>query len=78
MFLTGNPRFSWDCYRRLMENFGELVFSHDAGQYRSLLKDAMKKRDVMDEVELESSSLKRLAEEYERIFIAACLRPYLS
>jgi pyruvate,orthophosphate dikinase len=38
MFLTGNPRFSWDCYRRLMENFGELVFSHDAGQYRSLLE----------------------------------------
>ena len=65
MFLTGNPRFSWDCYRRLMENFGELVFLHDAGQYRSLLKDIMKKNGVLDEVELESSSLKLLAEEYE-------------
>ncbi len=70
MSLTGNPRFSWDCYRRLMENFGEVVFSHDAGQYRSLLKDAMKRNGVLDEVELESSSLKRLAEGYERIFLA--------
>jgi pyruvate,orthophosphate dikinase len=70
MFLTGNPRFSWDCYRRLMENFGELVFLHDAGQYRSLLKDIMEKNSVLDEVELESSSLKLLAEKYERIFLA--------
>ncbi len=70
IFLTGNPRFSWDCYRRLMESFGELVFSHNAGQYRSLLKDAMKREGVLDEVELESSSLKRLAWEYERIFLA--------
>jgi pyruvate,orthophosphate dikinase len=70
MLMTGNPRFSWDCYRRLMENFGELVFSHDAGQYRSLLKDTMKREGVLDEVELESSSLERLAGEYERIFQA--------
>ncbi|VVB90867.1 Phosphoenolpyruvate synthase [uncultured archaeon] len=70
MSLTGNPRFSWDCYRRLMENFGEVVFSHDAGQYRSLLNDAMKRESILDEVELESSSLKRLAGEYERIFLA--------
>jgi pyruvate,orthophosphate dikinase len=70
IFLTGNPRFSWDCYRRLLENFGELVFSHDARQYGSLLKDTMKRNGVLDEVELESSSLKSLAEEYERIFLA--------
>jgi pyruvate,orthophosphate dikinase len=70
MSLTGNPRFSWDCYRRFMENFGEVVFSHDAGQYRSLLNDAMKRKGVLEEVELESSSLKRLAGEYERIFLA--------
>ncbi len=69
-FLTGNPRFSWDCYRRLMEKFGEVVFSHDAGQYRLLLKNAMKREDVSDETELDSSSLKSLAEEYERIFLA--------
>jgi pyruvate,orthophosphate dikinase len=70
MFLTGNPRFSWDCYRRFMENFGEVVFSHDAGQYRSFLKDVLKRKGVMDEVELESSSLKLLALGYERIFQA--------
>jgi len=70
MFLTGNPRFSWDCYRRFMENFGEVVFSHDAGQYRSFLKDVLKRKGLMDEVELESSSLKLLAEGYERIFLA--------
>ncbi len=70
MFMTGNPRFSWDCYRRFMENFGEVVFSHDAVQYRSFLKDVMKREGVLDEVELESSSLKILALGYERIFLA--------
>ncbi len=69
ILLTGNPRFSWDCYRRLLEKFGEVVFSQDAGQYRSLLKNAMKKGNVSDETELDSSSLKLLAEEYERKFL---------
>ncbi len=70
IFLSGNPRFSWDCYRRLMEKFGEVVYHHDAGQYRSLLKNAMKRERVPDETELDSGSLKLLAEEYERIFLA--------
>ncbi len=70
IFLTGNPRFSWDCYRRFMEKFGEVVFSHDAGQYRALLKNAMRIESVSDETELDSGSLKLLAEEYERKFLA--------
>ncbi len=63
---TGNPRFAWDSYRRLLENFGTVACGHDPAPYRSLLADALAEEGVPDEAELDAASLRNLCGEYER------------
>ncbi len=76
IFLTGNPRFAWDTYRRFMQNFGEIVFGQDPAVFQSLLLEKMKQEAVPDEVELDSGSLKELVSEYERVFFTGTGRRF--
>ncbi len=66
--LSGNPKFAWDSYRRLIQNFGEVICNHPPALYRNMLRSFMEKEGVTDEVELDSLSLRELALEFERIF----------
>ena len=68
IFMTGNPRFAWDSYRRLVQSMGQTVFLHEAGPYDSLLRLALDSEGVPDATELDSGSLRRLAAEYEALF----------
>jgi pyruvate,orthophosphate dikinase len=65
---TGNPRFAWDSYRRLVEGFGSNVFFQDPAPYRELLKGALAAQEVPDEVELDFCGLRELSAEYEKVF----------
>ncbi len=68
VYLTGNPRFAWDTYRRYLESFGEIVLGYEAADFRSELQGIMAREGADDEAELDFYSLKALAERYERIF----------
>lgn len=76
VFQTGNPRFAWDTYRRLFENMSEIVFSHNPHQYRPLLARVMESEGISDVVEMDSSSLKRLIDEYQRLFFSLEKEPF--
>lgn len=66
--LSGNPKFAWDSYRRLIQSYGEVVCHQSPALYRAALRDAMEREGVTDEVELDPNTLRDLATEYERIF----------
>lgn len=68
IFLTGNPRFAWDSYRRLFENMVEIVFRQNPRHYQEILSEMMEQEEITDVVEMDSASLKRLASEYQRLF----------
>jgi pyruvate,orthophosphate dikinase len=68
ILMSGNPRFAWDSYRRLMRAMGETVFGQDPRPYRALLERAMEKEGVPDEVELDSIAQRELASDLERLF----------
>jgi len=70
IFLTGNPRFAWDSYRRLFENMAEIVFRQDPQQYRVLLCEMMKEEGIDDVVEMDCATLMKLADQYQRLFIS--------
>ena len=71
VFLTGNPRFAGDSYRRLFENMAEIVFRQNPDQYRVILSEIMEEEGIDDVVEMDSRSLKRLALQYQRTFFSA-------
>ena len=71
VYRTGNPRFAWDCYRRLLAQFGEVVRGHDPARYRALVREAMEAEGVPDQAELDTASLRTLAGQFERVHVEA-------
>jgi|SRR5271157_764191 len=67
IYMTGNPRFAWDTYRRYLENFGAVILGHDVAQFYTALHEAMAIEGITDEAELDFNSLKLLTENYEQI-----------
>lgn len=65
---SGNPRFGWDCYRRLISSYAQNVAHHDPRHYDRLLTEKVLSLGVGDETELDSRTLRSLTEEYEAKF----------
>jgi pyruvate,orthophosphate dikinase len=65
---TGNPKFAWDSYRRFLENFGTVVFSHDPELYRKIDRLTMEREGVPDDAGLDFASIRIIAEQYEQLY----------
>ncbi|MFC7846498.1 pyruvate, phosphate dikinase [Streptomyces sp. NPDC057382] len=65
--VSGNERFAWDSYRRLVQMFGSTVMGVDSSRFErslALLKD---ERGVRDDVQLTAADLARLVETYKNL-----------
>ncbi|MFD5056865.1 pyruvate, phosphate dikinase [Streptomyces tendae] len=65
--VSGNERFAWDSYRRLVQMFGSTVMGVDSSRFErslALLKDL---RGVQDDVHLTASDLAELVETYKNL-----------
>lgn len=65
---TGNPRFAWDSFRRLLDMYGQVVLEipHDAFEDR--LKAIKEQAGVKDDVDLTVEQLIQLAQEYKQVY----------
>ena len=54
--LTGNPRLAWDCYRRLIQGYAEVVQGLDTEPFDGLTQAAVAVEDVENETEGTRSS----------------------
>ncbi|QYX75278.1 pyruvate, phosphate dikinase [Streptomyces akebiae] len=64
---SGNERFAWDSYRRLVQMFGSTVMGVDTALFEgtiTLLKEA---REVQDDVQLDAGDLAWLVETYKSL-----------
>ncbi len=68
---SGNPRWAWDCYRRFIQMFSDVVMEVSKKDFESLI-DAMKeKKGVEFDVDLTADDLKELATEFKAKYKAA-------
>ncbi len=58
--LTGNPRLAWDSYRRLVQNYAEVVAGLPAAPFEALLSAAVTAERVASERELDYRALRSL------------------
>ena len=65
---TGNPRFAFDSYRRLIQMYGEVVDGVDGHRFEDALSALKRDRGVSNDLELTASDLERLIETYEAIY----------
>ncbi len=64
---TGDARFAWDSYRRLLQMFGKTVLDLDGDLFEASLEAAKTARGVSADVELDSDDLRTLATTFEEI-----------
>ena len=60
---TGNPRLAWDCYRRLVQGYAEVVEGLPRGPFDELVAQGLKSVDVEKESELDHATLRDLTGE---------------
>ena len=63
--MSGNPRWAWDCYRRFIQMYSDVVMEVGKKYFEQLI-DAMKKEEgVTQDVELDADDLKKLAMQFK-------------
>ena len=62
---SGNPRWAWDCYRRFIQMFSEVVMEVGKKYFEELIDQMKAKRGVKLDVELTADDLKELAGQFK-------------
>jgi pyruvate,orthophosphate dikinase len=65
---TGNRRFAYDSYRRLIQMYGDVVEGVDAERFEDALTALKEARGVSHDSDLSADDLVELVETYKRIF----------
>ena len=65
---TGNPRLAWDCYRRLVQGFAEVVHDCPANAFASGLEECMRACGASSPREIDFRSLTALTRDYLALF----------
>ena len=73
---TGNPRFAWDSYRRLVQMYGKTVLGLDGDRFEDALDEAKAAKGVTADVELDADDLRALVAVYRTIVEEDAGRPF--
>jgi pyruvate,orthophosphate dikinase len=66
---TGNPRFAYDGYRRLIDMFGSVVMNIEHEHFEHELSALKERKGVKLDTELDENDLKQLVQKYKEIYI---------
>ena len=62
---SGNPRWAWDCYRRFIQMYSDVVMEVGKKYFEQLIDKMKADRGVTQDVELTADDLKELAEQFK-------------
>ncbi len=62
---SGNPRWAWDCYRRFIQMFSDVVMEVGKKYFEKLIDEMKEKKGVKQDIELDANDLKTLAMQFK-------------
>ena len=62
---SGNPRWAWDCYRRFIQMYSDVVMEVGKKYFEALIDQMKQKKGVVQDVELDAEDLKELAFQFK-------------
>jgi pyruvate,orthophosphate dikinase len=62
---SGNPRWAWDCYRRFIQMFSDVVMEVGKKYFEQLIDEMKEKKGVTQDVDLTADDLKELAGQFK-------------
>ena len=64
---SGNERFAWDAYRRLVQMFGKTVLGIDGDAFEDALDEAKHAKGTSSDLDLDAGDLSQLTERFKEI-----------
>ena len=62
---SNNPRWAWDCYRRFIQMYSDVVMEVGKKYFEELIDQMKAKKGVKQDVELDANDLKELANQFK-------------
>ena len=62
---SGNPRWAWDCYRRFIQMFSDVVMEVGKKYFEQLIDKMKEEKGIKYDVELSAEDLKKLAGQFK-------------
>ena len=62
---SNNPRWAWDCYRRFIQMYSDVVMEVGKKYFEELIDKMKSKKGVKQDVELDADDLKELAKQFK-------------
>ena len=62
---SGNPRWAWDCYRRFIQMYSDVVMEVGKKYFEELIDKMKEEKGVTQDVELTAEDLKELASQFK-------------
>ena len=63
---SNNPRWAWDCYRRFIQMYSDVVMEVGKKYFEELIDKMKEKKGVKLDVELDANDLKELASQFKK------------
>ncbi|MEO7288029.1 MAG: pyruvate, phosphate dikinase, partial [Jatrophihabitantaceae bacterium] len=73
---TGNERFAFDSYRRLIQMFGKTVLDIDGEHFDDALEEAKTARGSSNDLDLDADDLRKLVETYKQVVVSYAGREF--
>ena len=62
---SNNPRWAWDCYRRFIQMYSDVVMEVGKKYFEQLIDEMKEKKGVKQDIELDADDLKELANQFK-------------
>ena len=62
---SGNPRWAWDCYRRFIQMYSDVVMEVGKKYFEELIDEMKAEKGVTQDVDLTAEDLQKLAEQFK-------------
>ncbi|HOU20874.1 MAG TPA: pyruvate, phosphate dikinase, partial [Kiritimatiellia bacterium] len=77
---TGNARTGWDCYRRFIDMFGDVVMGPTTGlthhDFEVAMTELKKKYGAQEDTDLTAEQLQELCEIYKKVYVQKVKKPF--
>ncbi len=73
---SGNPRWAWDCYRRFIQMFSDVVMEVGKKYFEQLIDKMKAEKGVTYDVELTADDLHELADQFKAEYLKQIGKPF--
>lgn len=73
---TGDARFAYDCYRRLLQMFGEVVYGIHMSRFDTIFEKYKNENNYELDTDIPSNVLEEIVEKYREVYIEEIHKPF--